>query len=632
MTVAIYISTNISPQEGGGPFNLLADMGRWIWLHAVSSLWIVPGAIFPDTSWILPLGLLALVGVLIWRKTQGVRLAYRNPGVFNLAHGSFWLPVAWWLLAFTLIFSTPLLSSLQVPAWRPLWAHCLISNQVFIVMGFGALAIPFALVMSFRRLFREQIQPGIHGEAGWASRSEVRFSKSWPWLIPIQVHFRGTRRPWTTGGGFVILAPSREVSRRHTLVRGGTGSGKGHFIFGHILTSARHATIYQDVKDDGQPMGYALANTMVVPIRWGAAAEGGRPSMQWNPLEECCLDPNPEDAYETLASVLIQGDDGDWVPQLARPILAWVFASGRYQTLGGLADDFTERGVESVLKDIGLPGGLMESLEGKNVKEYIGTTIFSHLAPFRSGWGRAVTGGHDFSLSDIIRRGGYVLSAETIASRRVPLIVFWRLLFRKMLRTTEPMDLTLLMDEGLAAGKIPDFADALNTLRSKGVSIVFAIQNTAGLREIYGPQGGPAVEEAFTNRITLLNGLNNEDAEKLTKRLGTYTRIRKQRQGTPTHDRADLMPLEEVARRGAGETDRWAVIEVVGATNSNRPIIARLVPSDSIIRTQAAGKIPSVEKTVMGLHSTLQEKGTEADGNSHPAPPSAPPPEDAGGF
>ena len=499
-------------------------------------------------------------------------------------------------------------------------------------MGFGALVIPFALVISFRRLFREQIQSGIHGEAGWASRSEVRFSRSWPWLIPIQVHFRGTRRPWTTGGGFVILAPSREVSRRHTLVRGGTGSGKGHFIFGHILTSARHATIYQDVKDDGPPMGYALANTMVVPIRWGAAAEGGRPSMQWNPLEECRLDPNPEDAYETLASVLIQGDDGDWVPQLARPILAWVFASGRYQTLGGLADDFTERGVEAVLKDIGLPGGLMESLEGKNVKEYIGTTIFSHLAPFRSGWGRAVTGGHDFSLSDIIRRGGYVLSAETIASRRVPLIVFWRLLFRKMLRTTEPMDLTLLMDEGLAAGKIPDFADALNTLRSKGVSIVFAIQNTAGLREIYGPQGGPAVEEAFTNRITLLNGLNNEDAEKLTKRLGTYTRIRKQRQGTPTHDRADLMPLEEVARRGAGEMDRWAVLEVVGATNSNRPIIARLVPSEPVSRGLAAVQMPSGGKPFLGPVQGPVEERAEPEEKPHQAQPPLPPPEDAGGF
>ena len=632
MTLAILVSTQASPQEGGGPLNLLADMGRWIWLHVVSSYWIVPGAIFPDGSWILPMCLLVLVGILIWRKTQGVRLAYRNPGAFNLMHGSFWLPAGWWLLVLTMIFSSPFLSSLEVPAWRPLWAHCLTANQVFIAMGFGALVIPFALVMSFRRLFREQIQPGIHGEAGWASRSEVRFSRSWPWLIPIQVHFRGTRRPWTTGGGFVILAPSREVSRRHTLVRGGTGSGKGRFLFGHVLTSARHATIYQDVKDDGLPMGYALANTMVVPIRWGAAAEGGRPSMQWNPMEECRLDPNPEDAYETLASVLIQGDDGDWVPQLARPILAWVFASGRYQTLGGLADDFTERGVESVLKDIGLPGGLMESLEGKNVKEYIGTTIFSHLAPFRCGGGRAVTGGHDFSLSDIIRRGGYVLSAETIASRRVPLIVFWRLLFRKMLRTTEPMDLTLLMDEGLAAGKIPDFADALNTLRSKGVSIVFAIQNTAGLKEIYGPQGGPAVEDAFTNRITLLNGLNNEDAEKLTKRLGTYTRIRKQRHGTPTHDRADLMPLEEVARRGAGETDRWAVFEVVGATNSNRPIIARLVPSDSIIQTQAAGKVPSVEKSAMGLHPTFREKGTEPVGNTNQAPPSAPPAEDAGGF
>jgi hypothetical protein len=209
-----------------------------------------------------------------------------------------------------------------------------------------------------------------------------------------------------------------------------------------------------------------------------------------------------------------------------------------------------------------------------------------------------VTTGHDFSLSEIIQRGGYVLSAETEPSRRAPLTVFWRMLFRMMLRTQAPMDLTLLMDEGLACGKIPNFADALNTLRSKGVSIVFAIQNTAGLKDIYGPQGGPAVEEAFTNRITLLNGLNAEDAESLSKRLGCYTRVRKQQHGTPTHDRAELMPMEEALRRGAGEQDRWAVFELVGATVSKRPVMARLVPSALGARKPEPMEIPSSQDSL----------------------------------
>jgi hypothetical protein len=430
----------------------------------------------------------------------------------------------------------------------------------------------------------------------------------------------------------VVLAPSKEVANRHILIRGGTGSGKGYFVLGHILATARHATIYQDLKAECPHLDHLRAVTGSEPLRWGAAADGGWPSLQWNPLEECRLDPSPQDAYETLAAVLISGEDRDWVPQLARPILAWVLASGHYQSLGELADDFTERGVEPVLKDIGLPGGLIQSLEGKNVKEYIGTTIFSHLAPFRSGWGREVTSGHDFSLADIIKRGGYVLSAETVATRRAPLIVFWRLLFRRMLRTTEPMDLTLLMDEGLAAGKIPDFADALNSLRSKGVSIVFAIQNTAGLRDIYGPQGGPAVEEAFTNRITLLNGLNSDDAEKLSKRLGTYTRIRKQVQVTPTHDRADLIPLEEVARRGAGEKDRWAVFEVVGATTSNRPIMARLVASELVIRKPKPSEIASREGGIPRPPPEVQKEEAESQSPWTPEIPADAAAEESGGF
>jgi len=337
--------------------------------------------------------------------------------------------------------------------------------------------------------------------------------------------------------------------------------------------------IYQDVKAECPAHDQWASANGKAPIKWGAGRPGGYPSAHWNPLEECRQDENPYDAFASLSAVLISGDEKDWVPQLARPILASVLISGRYETLGELADEFTSRGVEAVLKDAEVPQGLLESLEGKNVKEYIGTTLFSCLSSFQSGWGRQVTSGHDFSVDDMLQKGGYVLSAEAEPTRRVPLTLFWRMLFRRVLRSYETYDLTILLDEGLAAGKIPNFADALNTMRSKGVGIIYAIQNTAGLREIYGPQGGPAVEEAFTNRITLLNGLNAEDAEKLSKRLGTYTRVRAQRHGPATHDRAELMPLEEVMRRGAGEVDRWAVFELVGATTSKRPIMARLVSS-----------------------------------------------------
>jgi hypothetical protein len=390
--------------------------------------------------------------------------------------------------------------------------------------------------------------------------------------------------------------------------------------------------VYQDVKAECPALDHLRAVTGKEPIRWGAAAAGGWTSARWNPLEECRRDSSPQDAFEALAAVLIEGDEKDWVPQLARPILAWVLAANQHGTLAELADDFTHRGVEEVLKRAELPGGLLQSLEGKNVKEYIGTTIFSHLAPFRSGWGREVTSGHDFNLKDILRRGGYVLSAETEPSRRTPLLVFWRMLFRRMLRTQPPMDLTLLMDEGLAAGKIPQFSDALNTLRSKGVSVVFAIQNTAGLKEIYGPQGGPAVEEAFTNRITLLNGLNPEDAEKLSKRLGSYTRVRRQKQGQASHERADLMPLEEVSRRGAGEQDRWAVFEIVGSTSSKRPIMARMVPSTLVIRKPKPSEIPTLGAGSEGSFQKVQREAAERQPTRVSEPRVDASAEESGGF
>jgi hypothetical protein len=196
------------------------------------------------------------------------------------------------------------------------------------------------------------------------------------------------------------------------------------------------------------------------------------------------------------------------------------------------------------------------------------------------------------------------------------------------------MDLTLLMDEGLAAGRIPNFADALNTLRGKGVSIVFAIQNTAGLKDIYGPQGGPAVEEAFTNRITLLNGLNADAAENLSKRLGCYTRVRAQHHGTSGHDRAELMPMEEALRRGAGERDRWAVLEIVGATESNRPIMARLVPSELVIRTPDPAEIPPRNEPIPQSSEEVpdQDSGHHRRQRSSSEVPDESTPEELSGF
>ena len=590
-----------------GPADLLVKLGHWVWIKLLAPLWVDPTG-WPLYCWILPYLTVCLLLFFAWRRWAGVSFAYRSPRFFNVVHGRLWAPLLLLGLWGTLFFGSPLLAVKGGPSWRPDGWLCLRPHHAYITFAVGFLLSPLPLSFLLIRLIRSTVHVGIHGAAAWAARNEVRSSPSWPWLIPLKVHFRGIRRPWVDGGGMVALAPSREVTRRHILLRGGTGSGKGFFIFGHILATASQAMIYQDVKAECPALDHLHTVTGMDPIRWGAATSGGWPSVRWNPLEECRHDPDPMDAFEALAAVLIAGDDKDWVPQLARPILAWVLASNRHETLAALADDFTARGVETVLKDAELPEGLLQSLAGKNVKEYIGTTIFANLAPFRSGWGRDVTTSHDFSLADIIQRGGYVLSAETEPSRRAPLTVFWRMLFRKMLRTQAPMDLTLLMDEGLAAGKIPNFADALNTLRSKGVSIVFAIQYTAGLKDIYGPQGGPAVEEAFTNRITLLNGLNAEDAEKLSKRLGCYTRVRKQQQGTPTHDRAELIPLEEVLRRGAGEQDRWAVFEIVGATESKRPVIARLVPSDLVIRKPEPSEIsPRPEPISEPLHPIWKE-------------------------
>jgi hypothetical protein len=138
------------------------------------------------------------------------------------------------------------------------------------------------------------------------------------------------------------------------------------------------------------------------------------------------------------------------------------------------------------------------------------------------------------------------------------------------------------MDEGLIV-KVPKFEDALRTLRSKGISIHFGIQNTQGVLALYGPQEGKGILDSFVTHIYLLNGLNPGDQRSLSQALGKRTLVEKGQAGVGKARRrvqvgADLLEIADLERRSkSGEM--WAVIRAPKVTKKGAPIICKMTGS-----------------------------------------------------
>jgi len=561
--------------------NPMADLGSGLWRHVACHAYRSN----EPFQWLLLLAwpmlgvAVAAGGLMLFRLSKNcTALAYTRPRLFRLLHGPHLVPLGVLMGAMGLALIAPGyipgVEAYRSALWPPVGS--IRAQTAFQVLAWCLVVGLGAVVLMFYRAGRDG-KNHEKGSARWATRKSVKTLSSRRWSIPIRVSFRGSMSAWVGEAGKTALAPAEEVVVRHILLVGQTGSGKGHTVFSHIIMSSRVPYAYQDIK--GQCPGHDVVKERFGkdPIRWGCAAQNGYSSMGWNPMEECRRDPRSLDAFEALAATLIPGrTDSDWVADLARPILACVLAQGGFSTLGEVQDALMGQGLNFVLAAAHVPKGLLAALDGKNVREYLGTTLFSALAPFQSGWGREVTSRHDFSLADVCSTCCYVLSAEPESTRRTPITVFWQLLFRRLLQSSEPVPLTLLFDEALAAGKIPSVRDALVTLRDRKVSIIFGTQHLSGLREVYGPTEGESLIASFTNRIILLNGLDPRDREWLVKSLGQRT-IRETRNKTTTTTAIPLLTLDDLGRRASSEGVFWAVIDGPGMTKTGEPIIARMI-------------------------------------------------------
>jgi hypothetical protein len=471
---------------------------------------------------------------------------------------------------------------------------------------------------------------GAHGGARWARRDEILTAAAPRWVIPVWCAKDGTARPWAmaetkgfwaTAGLATWAPPEGDAVCSHFLMIGSTGSGKGAGIFSHVMCSSRTPSIYQDVKAECPNIDHPRWKNA---IRWGCAADGGWPSMRWNPLEEAFQDPEPEDACLAVASLLLPENEGEdaWVAQLARPILAELLLSRKWATIGDFADEVRGKSLAKILDMAEVPGGLQSMMEGRNVPEYLSAAFHSNLAAYRMGWGRTVTSAHDFSLDDMIDRGGYVLSAETQDLRRAPIRLFWALLLRRLMRSARPRPLNLLMDEAKAAGKIPDVVNALVTLRNRQVSIWMSFQSEAAITSVYKKDEAEALVDAFGNRVTLLHGISARDAKQLSENMRSWSKTRgghvglsmaqtpsvSMTSGTDDITALPLISAEDIETRGRRPGERWAIIAARESTESGHPLIVQMVEGEQLTRLPLPGEAQATRRA-----GSLQEALRDAE-------------------
>jgi hypothetical protein len=176
--------------------------------------------------------------------------------------------------------------------------------------------------------------------------------------------------------------------------------------------------------------------------------------------------------------------------------------------------------------------------------------------------------------------------------------VFWRFIIGRIVASNKKLNVTLLFDEALAAGRIPDVSTVLETARSKNVSVVFGVQHTAGIHRVYR-EDAEGLISGFATRIWLLNGLAINDQELMRKSLGT--RVVEEPDGKGKKDRiaVDLLTVDDLSRRANQYRKFWAVIDANGATKSGARILGQLVGVAGLTRQpteeEAAAEVAASE-------------------------------------
>jgi hypothetical protein len=370
-----------------------------------------------------------------------------------------------------------------------------------------------------------------HADAGWRFHApRLARETDGPWQKRLQ--------RWDPAC-LALASLSWTRAAEHLLVIGKSGCGKTKSFYNQLLLTLRIPWIFQDVKG-GLPCRDRNPDAPIfgLDIRHHATRSG-----VWNPCQE--VDTRQ---HADLLGALLLPDTGradDWVRPLARSVLTAILRTRRWESLQAIATFVLEKGIEGVIPS--LDRWTQDQLSEEKSRSIVTQELDRGAGKlWLTQRVREITEGQStVTLDDFIRRGGYVLACET-SVLKAPITLFWGLLFQRLedRRDDCPDHLVLLLDEFARAGAIPEMDDRLAVLRSKGVSIVGAIQGPAYLRRVYG-HFAESVMENFGTKVYLLRNMDWSWKEMLTRQLGTWTLVRHHGKGTPPEERpVDLVPQD----------------------------------------------------------------------------------------
>jgi type IV secretion system protein VirD4 len=106
---------------------------------------------------------------------------------------------------------------------------------------------------------------------------------------------------------------------------------------------------------------------------------------------------------------------------------------------------------------------------------------------------------------------------------------------------------TILLDEfGSSCGRLPEFEHRVATLRSRGVTVIAAVQAISQIENIYG-KAADSILECFSTKVFLGGGLALADAKRASEMSGQCTVIN--RSVTTTHEGDSTVDAKKVVTR-----------------------------------------------------------------------------------
>jgi type IV secretion system protein VirD4 len=379
---------------------------------------------------------------------------------------------------------------------------------------------------------RRRLSSSSHGTAAWMTERELRKSL-------------GGRRGLVLGRSLKGRRLLRNPRYTHTLLIGGTGSGKGvSTIITNLLDYSTGSCVVFDCKRDLFAATARRRRTFGRVLNLDPFGGGGA---RWNPLDTIPRgDPLLIDHARALGGSLIvarphETADPHWNDKAAQVVTAVL-------VLVLLCDDAADRTLNSVheiasdpdllraaagrLREMGgVPArmgaqvaGLFDR-DGLLTKEGSGvvSTLARHLDFLTSPAVAASVAASDVDVRQFLVPGNtlYLTIPESQLAAQQGLLRCWTSAVLRARGAGAGGEGLVLLDEASALGSLPALEEALVRGRSSGVRLLLAYQSDAQVRAAFGDK--PSLIFDNCSAHVYLGAGSIDTAERVSKSLGSYT-------------------------------------------------------------------------------------------------------------